>query len=160
METGIWGYACCHSRIHVSYCAGRAGIEAAKASSASQLLAAPDTSMPPPPVPAKAKAPAEELDEDAGDDDDDRRRAADAAFSKKRVGEGDVNIDKERLAKALNEEKKRKAMRGEEDERTGGKRRKGRDGDTSEVTEEQMGTHACSLFSVRLADHLSQRHIG
>jgi len=35
-----WGYACCHSTIHLSYCAGQAGIEAHSASSAQRLLAA------------------------------------------------------------------------------------------------------------------------
>jgi pre-mRNA-processing factor SLU7 len=133
--TGIWGYACCRSSIHASYCAGQAGIDAAKASSAQELLAAADTSMPPPPVPAKALV----EEEESLADGDDRRRRADAAFSKKRVGEGDVNLDKSRLAKALDEERKRKAMRGEDDDQGSGKRRKGGKEATSEVTEEEMG---------------------
>ncbi|KDQ21839.1 hypothetical protein BOTBODRAFT_99798 [Botryobasidium botryosum FD-172 SS1] len=37
-ETGQWGFACCHSTIHSSYCTGAAGIEAAKAASVQTLL--------------------------------------------------------------------------------------------------------------------------
>jgi pre-mRNA-processing factor SLU7 len=145
VSTGAWGYACCHSSILASYCAGRAGIEAARQSSASHLLAAPPTSsMPPPPVPAKARTGADEdEDEEAADD---RRRRAETAFSKKRVGEGDVNIDRDRLERALNEERKRKAMRGEEDDAGAGKRRKGpRGGSSFEVSEEDMGMCADML---------------
>ena len=145
--TSTWGYACCHSFIHASYCAGEAGIEAAHASSAAALLANPASSssssaMPPPPVPLSAKATTkavqevEETDEEA----DDRRRRAESSFSKKRVGEGDVNIDRGRLERALAEERKRKAGGQEDDAHGGGKRRKGGIGGTSEVTEEELGT--------------------
>jgi pre-mRNA-processing factor SLU7 len=51
------------------------------------------------------------------------------------VGEGEVQLDDERLARALKEEKKRK-MRGDDDGRSG-KRAKG--DETHEVTEEQLG---------------------
>ncbi|KAH9992611.1 pre-mRNA-splicing factor SLU7 [Russula vinacea] len=39
-DTGssTWGYACCHSTVHISYCTGEAGKEAAAASSAQNLL--------------------------------------------------------------------------------------------------------------------------
>jgi pre-mRNA-processing factor SLU7 len=33
-----WGYACCHSTVHISYCTGEAGKQAAAASSAQNLL--------------------------------------------------------------------------------------------------------------------------
>lgn len=98
--------------------------------------------MPPPPVPPSAKATAkvvqevEETDEEA----DDRRRRAESSFSKKRVGEGDVNIDRGRLERALAEERKRKAGGQEDDIHGAGKRRKGGIGGTSEVTEEELGT--------------------
>ncbi|KIY44447.1 hypothetical protein FISHEDRAFT_67547 [Fistulina hepatica ATCC 64428] len=36
-----WGYACCHSTIHISYCSGQAGIEAVETSTSKNLLAAP-----------------------------------------------------------------------------------------------------------------------
>jgi pre-mRNA-processing factor SLU7 len=136
VSTGIWGYACCHSSIHASYCAGEAGIEAARQSSASHLLAAaPAASMPPPPVPVKAQ-----VDEEEDGDAADRRRRAETAFSKKRLGEGDVQIDRSRLERALAEERKRKAVRGEADDPGPGKRRKGMpDNNSFEVTEEAMG---------------------
>ena len=33
-----WGYGCCHSTVHISYCTGEAGKQAARASSAQNLL--------------------------------------------------------------------------------------------------------------------------
>ena len=107
--SGQWGYACCHSVIHLSYCTGQAGIEAAAASSAKNLL-----SMPPPPVPSRSPPREREVDED---DKDDRKKKAEELFSKRRLGEGEVNLDRDRLAQALAEEKKRKARADEEDDR-------------------------------------------
>ncbi|KAG0665147.1 mRNA splicing protein [Rhodotorula mucilaginosa] len=44
VTTGQWSYACCHSTIKGSYCAGQAGIEAAEAeASGANLLALPST---------------------------------------------------------------------------------------------------------------------
>lgn len=122
-STGTWGYACCHSTVHVSYCAGKAGIEAAQASSARSLLAAP-------PSPDSTSR------DETGEDE--VAKVVEQNYSKKRVGEGDVKLDKHRLAQALSEEKKRKG-RGEDDDRSG-KRRKGvLETGTHEVTEEQLG---------------------
>ncbi|KAF9454033.1 hypothetical protein P691DRAFT_798946 [Macrolepiota fuliginosa MF-IS2] len=119
-STGTWGYACCHSIVHVSYCAGRAGIAAAEASSAQNLLTAP-----PPP------ASNEEMP------DEDPVEKVEQNYSKKRVGEGDVKLDKDRLAYALAEEKKRKGRADDEDRY--GKRRKGvLETGTHDVTEEQL----------------------
>jgi pre-mRNA-processing factor SLU7 len=60
-------------------------------------------------------------------------------YSKKRIGEGDVKLDKERLADAINEERKRK-MRGEDDdERQGKKRKNALERGSHDVTEEQLG---------------------
>ncbi|KAF7321704.1 Slu7 domain-containing protein [Mycena kentingensis (nom. inval.)] len=105
--TSTWGYACCHSTVHLSYCAGQA---------------VPHKNLPPPPV----REPEEH----------DRERA-DQNFGKKRVGEGDVQIDEERLARALKEEKKRKAG-AEDDVDRYGKKRKGVASSTHEVTEEEL----------------------
>ncbi|GAA5934715.1 mRNA splicing protein SLU7 [Sporobolomyces koalae] len=44
IDSGRWGFACCHSLIKGSYCAGQAGIEAAKAEQAGELLTLPSTS--------------------------------------------------------------------------------------------------------------------
>jgi len=38
MASSLWGYACCHSIVHISYCTGEAGRQAAAASSAQTLL--------------------------------------------------------------------------------------------------------------------------
>ncbi|KAH9949546.1 pre-mRNA-splicing factor SLU7 [Amylocystis lapponica] len=120
-SSGQWGYACCHSSIHLSYCTGEAGIDAARASSAKQLLAsAASTTMPPPPVPVFSST-AEE-----------RKKKAEELYSKKRLGEGDLSLDKERLSEALNEERKRKARGDDTDDRFG-KRQKG-----SEVSQEEL----------------------
>ncbi|KAF8650438.1 hypothetical protein AX16_005241 [Volvariella volvacea WC 439] len=127
LSTGSWGFACCHSTVHLSYCAGRAGIEATEASSAQSLLAAPPQ---PPPSTEKPQAKAEGA-------------AVQQNYSKKRMGEGDVKLDKERLAQALNEEKKRKSGYDEEDRY--GKKRKGLgEVGTHEVTEEELEAYRMS----------------
>lgn len=69
-------------------------------------------------------------------------------YSKKRVGEGDVKLDNERLAKAIDEEKKRK-MRGEEDGDRYTKKKKGvSESGSHDVTEEELGTCPGSYFLV------------
>lgn len=77
-DTGVWGYACCHSSIHASYCTGAAGIIATKESSAQALL---QQSMPPPPVPEptsdrKGKGRAVDVDAEMDGISDDRKRKA------------------------------------------------------------------------------------
>jgi pre-mRNA-processing factor SLU7 len=68
--------------------------------------------------------------------------AEDSILSKKRLGEGDLNLDKDKLAQALNAEKKRKAVGEDDDDRWGGKRRKyGREGTNKDVTEEELGKY-------------------
>ncbi|KAI0728130.1 pre-mRNA-splicing factor SLU7 [Fomitopsis betulina] len=125
--TGEWGYACCHSMVHVSYCTGSAGIEAAQASSAKHLLAsALETEGSPPPESAPR----------ATGTTEDRKKKAEELFSKKRLGEGELSLDKDRLAQALQEEKKRKARSGDDDDRTG-KRQKG-PGGSYEVSQEEL----------------------
>ncbi|THV02442.1 pre-mRNA-splicing factor SLU7 [Dendrothele bispora CBS 962.96] len=119
-SSGSWGYACCHSILHISYCAGRAGIEATQASSAEALLAAPTTDE-------EDVVPAETS-----------KQKVQQNFSKKRVGEGDVKLDKDRLAQALSEEKKR-ARKGDDDHDRSGKRRKGAiESGSHDVTEEEL----------------------
>lgn len=123
---GMWGYACCHSVIHVSYCSGIAGIEAAQASSAQNLLQAAAREA--------AEAPQQVIEN--MDDVDDRRRIAQQAYSKERLGEGEFKLNDTRLADAIREEKKRKG-RGEETGDRSGKRKKE---DSHDVSEEQLGT--------------------
>ncbi|GBE81115.1 pre-mRNA-splicing factor SLU7 [Sparassis latifolia] len=120
--SGQWGYGCCHSSVHLSYCTGQAGIEAARASSAMNLLASAtsNSASPPPPEPVQ------------DDRIEDRKKKAEELFSKKRLGEGEVSLDKDRLAQAIGEERKRKA-RGEDGDDRYGKRQKG-----GEVTQEEL----------------------
>ncbi|KAH7888523.1 Pre-mRNA splicing Prp18-interacting factor-domain-containing protein [Phlebopus sp. FC_14] len=118
-SSGTWGYACCHSTVHLSYCAGEVGKVATQASSAQALLASsskPNSSLP---------------------GDEEPRARIDQNYSKKRVGEGDVNLDQARLAEALSEEKKRKARGGDEEERYV-KKKKGLEISGHDVTEEEL----------------------
>jgi pre-mRNA-processing factor SLU7 len=125
----MWGYACCHSAIHVSYCSGQAGIEAAKASSAQNLLSSSSVSMPPPQVPVAA------LSSDA----EDRKKRAQQTYSKERLGEGDLELNDKRLAEALREEKKRKSKGDESHDRSGKRKKAG----GYDVSEEQLGVFHC-----------------
>ncbi|KAI0093237.1 pre-mRNA-splicing factor SLU7 [Irpex rosettiformis] len=126
--SGQWGFACCHSAVHLSYCTGEAGLEAARASSAKQLLASSSTVSAPPPL---AESSSKVVD--VGNVED-RKKKAEELFSKKRLGEGELKFDETKLAEAVKVERKRKA-RGEE-EGWGGKKKKG--GDSYEVTEEEL----------------------
>ena len=128
--SGQWGFACCHSTVHLSYCTGEAGLEATKASSAQQLLAS-SSSAPEP----SSQADSSKKVVDAGTVED-RKKKAEELFSKKRLGEGELKFDEKKLAEAIQAERKRKGWGGEEEE-WGGKRKKG--GEKYEVTEEEMG---------------------
>lgn len=126
-STGEWGYKCCHSTLHISYCAGIAGIEAAEASSAKQLLGVPHDE------PATTSTTTSEKEKE--------KQAAkiEQNFSKQRVGEGDVALDKERLERALKEEKKRKKGGHDDDDRYTKKSKGTVESSTHDVTEEQLG---------------------
>ena len=123
----MWGYGCCHSVIHLSYCSGQAGIDAANASSAQHLLSSSSSMAMPAPSKSVAEPP---------QDAEDRRRQAQQAFSKDRLGEGELKLNETRLAEAIREEKKRKPKGDESGDRSG-KRKKGED--SHEVSEEQLG---------------------
>jgi pre-mRNA-processing factor SLU7 len=140
-SSGTWGYACCHSIIHVSYCSGQAGIEAAQASSAQNLLASTSKLS----VPAQS-----ELSTPLANGRDQTSERAEQNYSKKRIGEGEVRLDEDRLSRALNEEKKRKA-RGEEDDDRSGKKRKNAGG-SHDVTEEELGMLPVS-YGVHCIEH-------
>ncbi|KAF8973122.1 pre-mRNA-splicing factor SLU7 [Flammula alnicola] len=132
-STGSWGYACCHSSLHLSYCAGAAGIEAADASSAQTLLATPSEQ----PLPPQKAAEIEDREL--------RSEKIDQNYSKKRIGEGDVKIDQDRLAQAVLEEKKRKARGGKDDENRSSKKLKSSlESGSHEVTEEELEAYRMS----------------
>ncbi|KAH9935314.1 Pre-mRNA splicing Prp18-interacting factor-domain-containing protein [Fomitopsis serialis] len=126
--SGDWGYACCHSTVHISYCTGIAGIEAAQASSAKQLLASS--------LVADASPPPESAPQTTGTAED-RKKKAEELFSKKRLGEGELALDQDRLVKAIQEEKKRKTRGGEEEDRFA-KRQKGGQGGSHELSQEEL----------------------
>ena len=135
ISSATWGYACCHSVIHVSYCSGMAGIEAAQASTAQSLLSSTI-------VPVSSSS--------SGQANNESRAVlvekVEQNYSKKRVGEGDVKLDEERLAQAMNEEKKRKfGMDGDND--MPGKKRKNTSygGGSHDVTEEELGVFLASI---------------
>ncbi|KAJ3507542.1 hypothetical protein NLJ89_g6242 [Agrocybe chaxingu] len=120
-STGSWGYACCHSSVHLSYCAGQAGIEATQASSAQSLLASASE-------PSNQQASSRDRSE--------RTEKIEQNYSKKRVGEGDVKLDQDRLAQAVLEERKRKA-RGDDD-RSSKKQKSSLESGSHDVTEEEL----------------------
>ncbi|KAG9010336.1 mRNA splicing protein [Tulasnella sp. JGI-2019a] len=138
-STGQWGFTCCHSTMIGSYCTGAAGIEAAAASSTANLLKIK-------PTPARASPSPPPADDTATDQKtkDDNRIDQSAAYSKKRLGEEGMKIDKEKLEKALREERKRKNAREDEmdNEMIGDRKRKKKGGNLGdkgyEVTEEEM----------------------
>ncbi|KAH9485162.1 mRNA splicing protein [Psilocybe cubensis] len=133
-STGTWGYACCHSTLHLSYCAGKAGIEAAYASSAQHLLSTSDA----PPITEKSeKIPETEAQET-------QPAKVDQNYSKKRIGEGDIKLDQGKLAQAVLEEKKRKARGGKDDERSNKKIKSSLESGSHEVTEEELEAYRMS----------------
>lgn len=137
--TSEWGYACCHSTLHISYCAGLAGIEATEASSARQLLGAN----------SQEESSSSTVKETSSTKQKER---IEQNFSKTRVGENEnVVLDKEKLDRALKEEKKRKAKNDYDDEDRFSKKSKSGTGDSSthDVTEEQLGTLEPACLFVR-----------
>lgn len=132
-STGSWGYACCHSVLHLSYCAGEAGIEATQASSAQQLLASSSTV-------AESKRSETEETEHAK-----VLEKVEQNYSKKRIGEGDVKLDRDRLAQAVLEERKRKARGGkDDDDRSSKKQKSALESGSHDVTEEELEAYRMS----------------
>lgn len=80
------------------------------------------------------------------------------ASRSKRLGEGDVQFDQERLARALKEERKRKADEGDEG-KYGDKRRKYNSATDVDVTEEDLGTLLSQIRFCTLTDKNLQRLI-
>ncbi|CEQ42294.1 SPOSA6832_04097 [Sporobolomyces salmonicolor] len=115
MTTGKWGYACCHSHLKGSYCAGQASIEAAAAEASGELSL-------PPPLAASTSASA---DADAGKSLMQLKQERDEEERRKRkageLDEGDEGKDGKRS---------RKDREKNQEER--------RDKDTMGVTDEEM----------------------
>ncbi|BGP40623.1 mRNA splicing protein [Rhodotorula kratochvilovae] len=113
LQTGQWGYACCHSPIKGSYCAGQAGIEAAAADAAGASLLA-----------LTSGAGAAE-DPDAGKSLMQLKRERDDDERRKRKTEGEGEDD--------GREGKKRKEDGDKEKKKGGK-----EGDFMGVTEAEM----------------------
>ncbi|KAH8118994.1 pre-mRNA-splicing factor SLU7 [Phellopilus nigrolimitatus] len=145
-SSGQWGFACCHSVLHASYCAGLAGIEATKASSAQNLLTSASYDAPASSAAAPNKslvdAHQEKLEKgERGGKGRDRDEKFGSA--KWKLGEGDVQLDQERLVEAMKEERKRKSRADDEGGEEWGKKKKYNSSlaggmDKHEVTEEEL----------------------
>ncbi|KAI0081261.1 pre-mRNA-splicing factor SLU7 [Panus rudis PR-1116 ss-1] len=134
-SSGQWGFACCHSTIHLSYCTGLAGIQAAQASSAQNLLTSSESSSAQQQQ-QQSPEPSSSAPKETESTKEDRRKKAEELYSKRRLGEGDLNLDESKLAEALKEEKNRRKRKGvdDEDDPWTAKKKK----DKYEVTEEEL----------------------
>jgi hypothetical protein len=101
--SSTWGYACCHSTVHISYCTGEAGKQAATASSAQNLLKGSESQ----PEDLISKSPHEGGSGDKGkqwktdvDVEAEQSKLSEERKRKGRVNEGDERFSK----KSKNEE--------------------------------------------------------
>ena len=122
------------------------GIEAAQASSAQQLLAS-----------SSVQPPQEKIDTE---DRVERVERIDQNYSKKRIGEGDVKLDRDRLAQAVLDEKKRKSRMKDEDDRSSKKQKSGFETGSHEITEEELGMFLLVLFVPTSLNIFLQRFTG
>ena len=96
------GYACRHSTVHISYCTtGQTGTEVTSGSRA-KLASSKPVEMVTCPV---------QTVQESSEDAQEPWRAAKNVFGEEPVGKAKVQIDEERLAQDLKEEKRRKARR-------------------------------------------------
>jgi hypothetical protein len=121
-----------------------AGIEAAQASTAQSLL----SSTIAPTLPSS-------FNEAKFDSKEELIDKVEQNYSKKRVGEGSVKLDEERLAHAISEEKKRKFRADGDDDNMGKKRKNVQQGGSHDVTEEELGEFLVSITDV-FADIISR----
>ncbi|ORY24303.1 mRNA processing-related protein [Naematelia encephala] len=132
-DAGRWGFACCHSLIPGAYCTGDAGKSAAYASSAAALLGSRQEAEEKEIEEAAEKARKALSDVTAGG-----KTQRDIANLAKRKGENeDVDIDRSRLKKALDDERKRKNM-GEDEAWQATKKGK------TDVTQEELEAYRLS----------------
>ncbi|ORZ38019.1 Pre-mRNA splicing Prp18-interacting factor-domain-containing protein [Catenaria anguillulae PL171] len=135
---GSWGYACCHNTVYNSYCTGEAGKEANAAAAMFGMSAAASAQAEP--VKSLAEQHAERLAEDKkkGKKGADKKPTSSSNNStvpahKRKLGELDVQLSSEKLAEALEREKKR--QKSEKDGPAGNR------WDAKEVTEEELEAH-------------------
>lgn len=105
----------------MSYCSGEAGRAATQSSTAQALLASSSTQ---------------------GDKPQETKARIEQNYSKKRIGEGNVALDKDKLAEALSDERKRKAGGDNGDDHEvdrHSKKKRAPEIGTHDVTEEELG---------------------
>eukprot|EP00842_Homolaphlyctis_polyrhiza_P004712 jgi/Hompol1/5241/HPOL_004274-RA len=143
-EAGKWGYACCHATLRAAYCGGQAAIEAAKA--AHQHLTAnsnnnssshADNTSPP------KKSLLDQYVQRAAKTGTVTSKSTESSLpSRKRLGEGDVTIDSDKLKEAIDAERKRKLAARDEGDNDGRfsriKQKYNSNRETTELTEEQL----------------------
>lgn len=139
LSTSQWGFACCHSILPGSYCTGEAGKSANVSSSASALLASSsERAQIEEAAEKERKTLAERHLEDlaSGQAKKGKERGRDLPEYGKRPEDGEeLDLDEERLKRALKEEKKRKKM-GEDEAWQQTKKGK------TDVTQEELGKSA------------------
>ncbi|GJJ06309.1 hypothetical protein Clacol_000500 [Clathrus columnatus] len=137
VSTGQWGYACCHSNIHASYCAGEAIINATESSAAQSLLA----------VPSKVDKPqslVEQHTESMLSSKKYKRKELEEppSLAKRHTGEGEIQLDRDKLAQAIETEREKKRKGNANDDDIPSLKRKKHNGNLSsrneEVTEEEL----------------------
>ena len=141
LSSAQWGFACCHSTIINSYCAGAAGIRAVDESSAEQLLNNPNAPSDNRPSSLGGDQPlAGRGKRDQATELAEIKTQQESSFSKRRLGEGDLQLDRGKLEAALNEQRgKRRKEREEDEEWMGDKRPKYNSySGGAEVTEEEL----------------------
>ena len=137
--------------MHLSYCAGKAAIDAAEASSARTLLLGSSQVTSSMSQPSKTLSEQrkerllDESEEEKGGKNGDKNYIA---VNKRTLGEGKIELDQGRLAEAIREERKRKARNEDDNDDSQARRKKynsslqgGKAGDNAEVTEEELGTY-------------------
>ncbi|WWC96096.1 pre-mRNA-splicing factor SLU7 [Kwoniella sp. B9012] len=142
LSSGQWGYGCCHSLISGSYCTGEAGKTANSSSSVSALL---ESSARVKEIEEKAekerKSLAEQHLEDLASGKKDKGKEREAPKYGGRpddlLDDDKVDLDKEKLRKALEQEKKRKGLN-EDDAWEQNKKSK------TDVTQEEMEAYRLS----------------
>lgn len=123
-----WGYTCCHSLTYNSYCTGKAGIDANTSTSVTALL---ETAVDKRRIDEEAEAERSRTAEKAKRETKERERGQ-AGIAKRKEGNEDLELDRDRLKRAVEEEKKRKAMG---DDEAWAKSKKAK----TDVSEEELG---------------------
>jgi pre-mRNA-processing factor SLU7 len=142
-----WGYTCCHSLTYNSYCTGKAGIAANTSTSVTALL---ETAVDKRRIDEEAEAERSRVAEQVKHAE--AREKERAGIAKRKEGNEDLELDRDRLKRAVEEEKKRKAMG---DDEAWAKSKKAK----TDVSQEELGTfdlpyhYTGSLFFISADDY-------